>query len=144
MNITQQNTARILTFAGILPFAAGVLGQILAPELAPWPVLTVSYGAVIAAFIAGIHWAVFLYKADQCRINLLLSSNILALAAWLALLLPSGPWPLRLLLVIFVALIVLDRRLHLQSLIPDWFYRLRVQASTVVTVCLLAMAIAVM
>lgn len=144
MHIKQQATARFLTFAGIFPFAAGVLGQILAPNLAPWPALTVAYGAVIAAFLAGIHWAVYLFKAEHCSFNLLISSNVVALTAWLALLLPSGPWPFRLLLLVFVLLIVLDRRLHREGLIPDWFYRLRLQASAAVTLCLFGMAIAVM
>lgn len=144
MNPTQQQTARILTLAGILPFAIGLIGQIWAPALLPWPAWTAAYGAVIAGFIAGIHWAVYLFKAGQCRVNLLLTSNVLALAAWASLLLPSGPWPFRCLLLVFVALVVLDSRLHASGLIPDWFYKLRLQASTAVSLCLLGMAVAVM
>jgi hypothetical protein len=144
MNPSQKQTARYLTLAGILPFAAGLIGQIWMPTDLPWQVWTIAYGAVIAAFIAGIHWAVFLFKSEQCPVNLLLTSNVLALLAWMALLLPPGPWPLRLLLLVFVALVVLDSRLYRSGLIPDWFYTLRLQASTAVSLCLLAMAVAVM
>jgi hypothetical protein len=137
-------TARWLTYAGILPFAAGLAGQLFAPEAAPWREWTAAYGAVIAAFIAGIHWAVHLFYGDKAPINLLISSNVLALAAWGALLLPAGPGPFRLLVVVFLALVLIDRRLHRVGLIPDWFYRLRLQASAAVSLCLLGMAAAVM
>ena len=137
-------TARWLTYAGILPFAAGLAGQLFAPEAAPWREWTAAYGAVIAAFIAGIHWAVHLFFGDKAPVNLLISSNVLALAAWGALLLPAGSGPFRLLVVVFLALVLIDRRLHRAELIPDWFYRLRLQASAAVSLCLLGMAVAVM
>ena len=137
-------TARWLTYAGILPFAAGMAGQVFAPEAAPWREWTAAYGAVIAAFIAGIHWAVHLFFGDKAPLNLLISSNVLALAAWAALLLPAGPGPFRLLVVVFLALVLIDRRLHRADLIPEWFYLLRLQASAAVSLCLLGMAVAVM
>jgi Protein of unknown function (DUF3429) len=144
MNPIQTRTARYLTFAGLIPFAAGLFGQIGLPAVLPWQAWTIAYGAVIAAFIAGIHWAVFLFRSEHSPVNLLLTSNVLALAAWAALLLPSGPWPFRCLLLVFVALVLIDRRLHKAGVIPDWFYKLRLQASTAVSLCLLAMAVAVM
>jgi hypothetical protein len=137
-------TACWLTYAGILPFAAGLVGQVFAPEAAPWREWTAAYGAVIAAFIAGIHWAVHLFFGDKAPVNLLISSNVLALAAWGALLLPAGPGPFRLLVLVFLALVLIDRRLYRAELIPDWFYRLRLQASAAVLLCLLGMAVAVM
>lgn len=136
--------ARLLTYAGILPFAIGLAGQVFAPAAAPWPEWTAAYAAVIAAFIAGIHWAVHLFFGDRAPMNLLVSSNVLALAAWGALLLPAGPWPFRLLIPVFLALVLIDRRLARAGLIPAWFYRLRLQASAAVTLCLLGMAVAVM
>lgn len=142
MNPNPTPTARILTLSGILPFAAGAAGQWLAPDAAPWPAWTSAYGAVIAAFIAGIHWAVHLFFAARVPLNLLVSSNVLALAAWLALLLPAGPLPFLLLVAVFAALLAADRALHRAGLIPAWFYRLRIQASSAVVLCLLAMAAA--
>lgn len=142
MNPNPTPTARILTLSGILPFAAGAAGQWLAPDSAPWPAWTLAYGAVIAAFIAGIHWAVHLLFAARAPLNLLVSSNVLALAAWLALLLPAGPLPFLLLVAVFAALLAVDRALHRAGLIPAWFYRLRIQASSAVVLCLLAMAAA--
>lgn len=141
-NSTQ--AARLLTYAGILPFAIGLAGQVFAPTAAPWQQWTAAYGAVIAAFIAGIHWAVHLFFGARAPINLLLSSNILALAAWGALLLPDGPGPFRLLILVFLALVLIDRRLRKAELIPEWFYRLRLQASAAVSLCLLGTAVAVM
>ena len=69
-NSTQ--AARLLTYAGILPFAIGLAGQVFAPTAAPWQQWTAAYGAVIAAFIAGIHWAVHLFFGERAPINLLL------------------------------------------------------------------------
>ena len=142
MNSNPTRTARVLTLSGILPFAIGAAGQWLAPELAPWPVWTLGYGAVIAAFIAGIHWAVHLFFAARAPLNLLITSNVLALAAWLALLLPVGPLPLLLLAAVFAALLAVDRALQRAQLIPAWFYRLRIQASAMVSLCLLVLAVA--
>ena len=142
MNPNPTRTARVLTLSGILPFAIGAAGQWLAPELAPWPVWTLGYGAVIAAFIAGIHWAVHLFFAARAPLNLLITSNALALVAWLALLLPAGPLPLLLLVAVFAALLAVDRALQRAELIPAWFYRLRIQASAAVSLCLLVLAVA--
>jgi len=40
--------------------------------------------------------------------------------------------------------VLIDRRLRKAELIPEWFYRLRLQASAAVSLCLLGMAVAVM
>ena len=85
-----------------------------------------------------------LFFGERAPINLLLSSNVLALAAWGALLLPDGPGPFRLLILVFLALVLIDRRLRKAELIPEWFYRLRLQASAAVSLCLLGIAVAVM
>jgi hypothetical protein len=136
MNTDQQKLAASLTYAGLLPLALALANRFLhvAPvDSAFW---AASYAAVIASFICGIHWAVFLFHAERSPLNLLLTSNLICLSAWAALLLPAA-WPaLVILMLCFISLLSIDRRLHNDRLIPAWFYQLRQRASAGVILCL--------
>jgi hypothetical protein len=133
--------AQGLVYAGSLPFLACALlswmGPIVGmPEVDPVAV-AIGYGAVIASFIAGIHWAVHLFAGARGGDNLLIASNVVALIAWGALLI-GGAWGLALLIACFAALFALDRRLHSRGIWPLWFFRLRRNITAIVTTALLA------
>jgi hypothetical protein len=133
--------AQGLVYAGSLPFLACALlswmGPIVGmPEVDPVAV-AIGYGAVIASFIAGIHWAAHLFAGARSGDNLLIASNVVALIAWGALLI-GGAWGLALLIVCFAALFALDRRLHSRGIWPLWFFRLRRNITAIVTTALLA------
>lgn len=133
--------AQCLVYAGSLPFLACALlswmGPIVVmPEVDPVAV-AIGYGAVIASFIAGIHWAVHLFAGARGGDNLLIASNVVALIAWGALLI-GGAWGLALLIACFAALFALDRRLHRRGIWPLWFFRLRRNITAIVTTALLA------
>lgn len=133
--------AQGLVYAGSLPFLACALlawtGPIAAlPGLDPVGVAA-AYGAVIASFIAGIHWAMHLFAGERCGDNLLIASNIVALLAWSALLI-GGAWGLALLIACFATLFALDCRLHRRGLWPVWFFRLRRNITAIVIGALLA------
>ena len=136
MNANQQKQATLLTYAGLLPLVLALANQIL--RVVPIDSLfwAASYAAVIASFICGIHWAVFLFFAGRSPINLLLTSNLICLSAWAALLLPHGSPALVILMLCFISLLAIDRRLQHDQLIPVWFYRLRQRASIGVILCL--------
>lgn len=132
--------AQGLVYAGSLPFLACALlswmGPIVGtPEVDPVAV-AIGYGAVIASFIAGIHWAVHLFAGARGGDNLLIASNVVALIAWGALLI-GGVWGLALLIACFAALFALDRRLHSCGIWPLWFFRLRLNITVIVTCALL-------
>ncbi len=134
--MTKQRTAIGLTYAGTLPF----LGLSLMPWFIPdflgldYGALIRFYGAIIVAFIAGIGWGLYLYK--DAPINLFIHSNIAALMAWSALILPPL-YAETLLILCFAYLLYLDHCLYQARLIDGWFYTLRIRATLIVTSALL-------
>ncbi len=101
--------------------------------------IALGYGAVIASFLCGIHWAVYLLLGDRCRRNLLLSSNTIALAAWLALLITPQGIALCLLGLCFLALLKLDNGLVAGDIYPAWYGNLRRNATIIVMLNLLVL-----
>lgn len=136
MNVEQQKLATVLTYAGLLPLVLALVNRFLQAVPIDSLFWAASYAAVIASFICGIHWAVFLFFAERSPVNLLLTSNLICLAAWAALLLPLAWSALAVLMLCFISLLRIDRRLRDEQLIPAWFYRLRQRASAGVILCL--------
>lgn len=130
-------TAKLLTYAGTLPLLGAAFGQtlgILSPEHAFFVAST--YSVVIASFLAGIHWACALFYPGRCPRNLFITSNVVALLAWLSVLLNHPVWSLILPILCFLYLLVLDLKLREAGLLPGWFYRLRLNATGVVVISL--------
>lgn len=84
-----------LTLSGTLPFLAAAGVAVTVPHL--WPrvlsfetwtgqiaAAAVVYGAVIASFLCGMHWGLYLAGSKAIRPNLFVESNICALIAWCA------------------------------------------------------------
>ena len=133
----QQRLAQGLTYAGALPLVLSALALTLgyvSPTDATW--LCMTYSAVILSFLSGIHWACYLFFAAQCPRNLLLTSNIVALLAWLSLLAMDSPWAMLLQISCFLYLLVLDAKLHIVGLLPRWFFTLRRNVTTLVVLML--------
>jgi hypothetical protein len=134
--------ARSLTFAGAIPFVVGAMGVThLIPDgwfgIQPEALLA-SYGAVILSFLAGSHWGLHVASPDRFDARLLLSSNVIAVSAWLALLLFPGNFPLTLSVLIagFVVQLWIDRALWRSSRLASWYFRMRVKVTVVVIACL--------
>jgi hypothetical protein len=134
--MTSPALARILTLAGALPFWLGV-AALLAGETWVGPVVVI-YAALIASFVAGIHWGLTFGPAAGHSRTLLITSNGVTLAAWGAALLPQRP-AFALLALLFAGLYLVERRLG--ALWPDWFARLRLLATALVVSALLILAI---
>ncbi|RIA47588.1 DUF3429 domain-containing protein [Dichotomicrobium thermohalophilum] len=133
--------ARILTFAGALPFIAAVVALPFAPAEATasiWQAV-LGYGAVIASFVSGIHWGLFLYRNAALPLNLFISSNICALAAWATLLLPSLRLALLLLIAVFAALFAIDHTVWRAGGHEAWFYQLRAAITAIVIAALIVL-----
>lgn len=140
--MTKESLARALTYAGILPFLACAVVAWFTDEAV---FLTVSisavilaYATVIASFIAGIHWGIFLFK--DTPMNLFIHSNVIALLAWLSLLVPTILGTL-LLIFCFAYLLLIDRKNYNAGAIEAWFFKLRIHASTAVIMALTAFLI---
>lgn len=143
MDHRQRVTAIVLTYAGTLPLIALMVG-VLAGWLPVWHAsrMAMLYGAAIVAFLAGIHWACHLFYAAKCPRNLLLTSNMVALLAWISLLSPLSIWPMLLQVLCFLYLLVLDHRLLSAGILQAWFYALRRNATFIVVSTLSVMMVA--
>jgi hypothetical protein len=109
---------RTLPYAGVLPFIACALLSFLGikdvPPLGNTKTIMLTYGLTIVSFMAGVHWGQVL-SGVKSNINLLVSSNVVALVAWFGFLLLPPHYFSALLMMLFVALYVIDRQLHPKS-----------------------------
>ncbi|MCO5732128.1 DUF3429 domain-containing protein [Rhizobium sp. SSA_523] len=137
MILPSRTLTQILTYAGALPFF------LLLPPT--FPLLAVldplkaflAYGAVIAAFMGGSLWGLVQAREASPILPLLLS-NLLALCAWLSLLVEEGRAALLLQLAIFLALLGCDRLLLAAGLEQRWYWRLRLRITGLVCLAYLA------
>lgn len=124
------NLARILAYCGILPpWLALILHVSTGLPWAGFAALT--YGAVIASFVCGMHWGLAMQPRPAMPINLLLTSNAGALAAWSMLLISLWSTDLALLglVVVLGMLLLIDRELLAASAIEPWLWSVRCIAS---------------
>ena len=130
MTRSSQVIARWLSYAGVLPpWVALALSGLLPNDWAPFAAL--SYGAVIASFVCGMHWSAYMTARVPLPTKLLITSNIGALAAW-ALVLVSF-WSINLafmgLVAVLAGLLFIDRQLLGEGAIDAWFWSVRRDAS---------------
>lgn len=140
MNKNNTLAAKVLTYAGIIPFIA--LGTAVSLHIGglDYSLALFAYGAVIIAFLCGIHWATFLFFSEKCARNLLLYSNIITLVGWLSVLSIKTYLTFALQILCFLSLLILDLELYRKKLIPLWFFHLRRNATIAVTLSLLLTA----
>lgn len=129
--------AWLLAAAGTLPFFGGIADRAMLGG--HWLPAVQIYGAVIASFVAGIHWGAALMGPERFGPRLLAASNGAALIAWVAALLPPAPG-FFILAALFPLLALIDRQLFQARLWPLWFWRLRATITALVTVACLFIA----
>jgi hypothetical protein len=129
MTTTPRLISTLLTYSGALPF------WLLA--LAPSTVLGfdttsafLSYGAVIASFMAGALWG----SAQSGRGDLvvIIASNVLALVAFATLVAGLLPIALLVQLLLFALLLIADHRMHAGDTARRWYWTLRVRVTVLV------------
>ena len=86
---------------------------------------------MIASFVCGVHWGLFMARYRVMPFNLLVTSNVGALAAWAMLLLGQVSLPTGFvgLALVLAGLLALDWRLVQRGGIAPWFWRLRWMAT---------------
>ncbi len=133
----------ILTYLGAIPFIVSLL--IAAYGFFEWAqyfnyevrfsrfksyAMAHTYGAVIVGFLGGIQWGISLNQpADK---QFYISSNILALIAWLSLFAFASFIGVMIITLCFLLALFIDHKAHRNLLLPDWFWRLRKTISIVV------------
>ncbi len=136
--------ARGLAFAGLIPFLVSAWGATRYVPLTAAGIsadfFLASYGAVILAFLGGIHWGLVIAGGSGTGAGLLLASNLAALLAWAALLLAPGNIAIALVMLTlgFMAVLLVDRRLAAVGLLQPWYLGLRAAITMVVLACLAA------
>ncbi|HYC02238.1 MAG TPA: DUF3429 domain-containing protein [Azospirillaceae bacterium] len=122
-------TARLLGYAGLIPFAAGALACWLDPAWLPWApdYALAAYGAVILSFVGAVHWGRLVAPGaarDPHAAGWFVWSNVPALLGWAALLLPAAA-RLALLIAALALAWAVDRHAFATGRYPAWFARLR-------------------
>ncbi|HMQ57405.1 MAG TPA: DUF3429 domain-containing protein [Rhizobiaceae bacterium] len=130
-------TARLLTFAGALPFALGAFALAIGWQT-PAVILALKvYAATILSFLGGIRWALALHQTEPASATRDLALSVVpALAGWLAFFAPE-PVSFAVLAVMFAAMGAWDSLTGAAAGFPDWFVRLRIQVTVAVTALML-------
>ena len=130
-----------LPAAGVLPFVAcavlPLLGIREVPPFGELHLLISSYGLAIVSFLAGTHWAMQLAAPEKTPFDLLIASNAVFLAAWIAYVLADPPRALLTHAIALVALLVIDYRLYAAQLTNRRYWRTRSAATLVAATSLL-------
>ena len=141
MRRTVPPLAIVLGIAGLIPFAACGYGAVSSYGN-PAAQALAAYGAVILAFLGGVHWGFALPepsgRGERARIGL---GVVPSLVGWVALLLVvavSVEAGLALLVVGFAALTVVEARAAKVGLMPSGYMTLRYGLSAVVITILVA------
>ena len=151
MNFAPRQIATVLLYLGTVPFVVCVffllfgkmVGLGLYRPLAAQAII--SYAAIVVSFLGGIQWGIGLSTIDQqphTARSLFLLSIVPSLLAWAMLFLPVSTS--RIIVAIFLVgfVWIIDALLHLQKVIPDWFFRLRSIISCVIIGALIAALVA--
>lgn len=133
-----------LGLGGLIPFLACLvavwIGLRPPPPLVGEPArIMLGYGAVILSFLGGVRWGFALRMVDRgLQAQALVLSVLPSIAAWLALLAPSQAGLIAM-AVLFLLLGIADTRLP-EIGAPDWYRRLRILLTAIVTPALLLAA----
>lgn len=133
---------RWLGYAGLIPFAAALLGFLVSGEAraAYFAHQFLAYGAVILSFVGAVHWGLAL-SSGRLQVMRLSFSILPALLAWAALLLPLRPaaW---LLCAGFLALRAWEASPPVARTLPGWYRALRTRLTAAVALMIVAFALA--
>lgn len=135
-------TARVLTLAGAIPFVGLAFAVWIVPAAYHVQVgnVLIAYAAIILSFLGGIQWggAVALAEsAPKSAQTMWLLSVVPSLLAWAMLFVPGSGARVIVTICLFAFVWVIDALLHLQKLIPNWFFRLRTLITGIVITSLL-------
>lgn len=135
----------LLGLAGLIPFLWGAATAV-SSDLAQWgiqnlgprfvaPFVLLNYGQIILAFMSGVLWG-FATKSDGEQAALNYALSVLP-ALWVFFMVGAGPISSGIYLIAgFIALLGLDYAFFRQGLTPEWWMRLRILLTAIVTACI--------
>ncbi|MBC6414277.1 MAG: DUF3429 domain-containing protein [Chromatiales bacterium] len=129
-----------LTYAGALPFvicaACFSYGITTVPWLGETKQILAIYSLVIISFMAGSHWGQHLYLGDKWKFSLPLLSNTVAIKVWIAFLILPFAALLVSFIIVFLALLAIDKKLFEHQLITAQYFRTRCWVTAIVILML--------
>ncbi len=133
--MTKQRLAHVLTYAGAMPFLAAPILSVIDTDVFSLDIkhAALTYSAIIASFISGIHWGLYLFK--DTSLNLFIHSNIVTLMAWIAVVI-YAPASTGILIFCFLYLLAIDYKLVKEEIIEPWYMRMRFIISIIVILAL--------
>lgn len=135
-----------LAFAGASPFVAcAVLIATGTPTLEPigrLDAVVESYGLAIISFLCGAHWATWLYKKSESPFNLMVTSNVVLLAVWFAMLSGNVAVSLSTQVAAFLVLLYIELRIRRAGLIADHYFMVRGIATALAVMSLTLIVVA--
>ena len=144
-------SALLLGLAGLLPFIGCGLMAVAVPEIqaVSWVFALCAYGAVVLAFLGGVHWGLVLGGPEDpaaplqvaTRLALGIAPSLIGWAAVLLALVTLGELGLAVLIVGFVAAILTESRLGRMGLVPPGYLWLRWLLSVIVLVVLVVVLV---
>ena len=144
--MNDQRIYSILAMAGVTPFVAcagfALAGVDSIEPVGPLAPLAATYGLAIISFLTGIHWATQIYDRHQTGFNLLVASNIVFVAVWLAFVLGSTTIALLSQLTALLLLLGIDRWLMSSGVITTHYYRTRSAATTLAVLSIAGLLLA--
>lgn len=134
--------AKLLGWAGVLPFAISALGVFFLRDDRALQVLSLAgltaYGAVILSFLGGVRWGTAMARPPSTKRHVeFVLSIVPSLVAWVCLLVNNSTVALGVLTAGFIAMAVLDYRSARAQELPSWYGHLRVLLSMAATISLL-------
>ena len=138
--MTNNRLYAVLAYSGTLPFAACALllaaGIPTITGIGSWAEIAAGYGLAIASFMAGVHWGTYLHQPPCGPLNLLLTSNAITIAVWIAFVFAPVAVSLTVTGFAFLLLLAVDYQLAGAGLITPAYLALRRTVTFVVVAML--------
>lgn len=135
-----KRTYSTLTMAGVTPFVACAILPLAGFDsiemLGPLADVAAGYGLAIISFLAGIHWATRIYDRQPTGVNLLVASNVVFVAVWLAYALGTLEFALATQIAALLVLLGVDRWLLGNDVITPHYFRTRSVATALAVLSL--------
>lgn len=139
--LTKDNLYILVTYAGALPFVACAImlysGIDTLEGLGSVSNISAILALIIVSFIAGIHLGTYILYRTQTPKPLFIISNVLALTAWLALLIANLKVAISILIFAFIYLLIVDYFLKRELFISKNYFNTRLIVTLITTGSLL-------
>ena len=137
-----QRIFKILAYAGTTPFILCticiVFGVNIPLNKVNFAQILGNYSLVITSFIAGSHWSLCLISKKKYYF-LIIMSNIIAITLWSCSILLNAKFFFIILIMVFSALLLMDRKFLKLKLIPSPYFQLR-SVATIIAILTLAVS----